>query len=82
MATYKISKMRKEEIPKLIEIWHNQYLKYCNSTVIPDFLSGGENSIVMYLENQINHGNAIVSKKDNVVTGYIAWMIIDSITYG
>ena len=77
MAMYKISKMRKEEIPELIEIWHNQYLKYCNSTVIPDFLSGGENSIMMYLENQINHGNAIVSKKDNVITGYIAWMYFD-----
>ncbi len=63
MAVYKISMMKKEEIPELIEIWHNQYIKYCDSTVIPDFLSGGKNSIMMYLEDQINRGNAIVSKK-------------------
>lgn len=77
MAVYTISKMKKEEIPELIEIWHNQYSKYCDSTFIPDFLSGGKNSIIMYLEDQINHGNAIVSKKDGVITGYIAWMYID-----
>ena len=74
---YQISKMKKEEIPELIEIWHNQYSKYCNSTVIPDFLSGGENSIMTYLENQINHGNAIIAKRDDVITGYIAWMYFD-----
>ena len=77
MAMYKISKMKKEEIPELIKIWHNQYSKYCNSAVINDFLSGGENSIVTYLENQINNGNAIVSKKNDFITGYIAWMYID-----
>ena len=77
MAVYKISKMKKEEIPELIEIWRNQYLKYCNSTVTLDFLSGGENNIIMYLENQISHGNAIVLKKDDDITGYIAWMYID-----
>ena len=74
---YQISKMKKEDIPELIEIWHNQYSKYCNSTVIPDFLSGGENSIMMYLENQINHGNAITAKRDDVITGYMAWMYFD-----
>lgn len=74
---YKISKMKKEEIPESIKIWHNQYLKYCNCTVIPDFLCGGENSIKMYLENQINQGKAIISKKDDVIIGYIAWMYID-----
>ena len=77
MPIYKISKMKKEDIPELIEIWHNQYSKYCSDTVIPDFLSGGKNSIMMYLENQINQGNAIISKKDDVITGYIAWMYFD-----
>lgn len=74
---YKISKMRKEEIPELIGIWQNQYSKYCSNAVIPDFLSGGENSIVMYLDNQVNHGNAIIAKKGDVITGYIAWMYFD-----
>ena len=74
---YQISKMKNEDIPKLIEIWHNQYSKYCNSAVIPDFLNGGENSIVAYLENQINRGNAIVSRNGDVITGYIAWMYFD-----
>lgn len=74
---YQISKMKKEDIPKLIAIWHNQYSKYCNSTVIPNFLNGGENSIMTYLENQINHGNAIIAKRDDVITGYIAWMYFD-----
>lgn len=59
---YKISKMKKEEIPELIGIWRNQYSKYCSNAIVPDFLSGGENSIVMYLENQINHENAIIAK--------------------
>ncbi len=77
ISMYKISKMKKEEIPELIKIWHNQYSKYCNDAVIPDFWCGGENSIKMYLENQINQGNAIISKKDDVITGYIAWMHID-----
>lgn len=77
MAMYKISKMKKEEIPELIGIWHNQYSKYCNGTVVPDFLSGGKNSIMMYLENQIDQGNAIISKKDDVITGYIAWKYFD-----
>lgn len=77
MAMYKISEMKKEEIPELINMWHNQYSKYCNSAVIPDFLSGGKNSIMMYLENQINHGNAFISKKGDTITGYIAWIYID-----
>lgn len=77
MVEYKICEMKEEEIPELIEMWHNQYSKYCNSTVIPDFMNGGENSIRMYLENQINYGNAFVSKKDDIITGYIAWMYID-----
>ena len=46
MSMYKISKMKKEDIPELIEIWHNQYSKYCNGAVIPDFLNGGKNSIM------------------------------------
>lgn len=74
---YKISKMKKEEIPTLIEMWHNQYKKYCNSEVIPEFLSGGENSIRLYLENQISEGNAIISKKNDVILGYMAWMYFD-----
>lgn len=77
MAMYKISKMKKEEIPELVRIWHNQYSKYCNGAVTPDFMSGGKNSIRMYLENQVNQGNAIISKKDGVITGYIAWMYFD-----
>ena len=77
VAMYKISKMKKEDIPELIKIWHSQYSKYCNDTIIPDFLSDGEKSIMMYLENQIDYGNAITSKKDDVITGYIAWMYID-----
>lgn len=32
---------------KKTRIWHKQYLKYCNNAAVPDFLSGGENSIVM-----------------------------------
>ena len=74
---YKISRMKKKEIPELIAIWHNQYSKYCSSMVIPDFLSGGEKSIMTYLENQINHGNAIIAKKDDVITGYMAWTYFD-----
>lgn len=78
MAVYKISRMKKEEIPELIEIWRKQYSKYCrNGNGVPDFLSGGETSIIRYLENQISQGNAIVSLKDDVVTGYIAWMYFD-----
>ena len=61
MAVYKISKMQREEIPELIEIWNNQYSKYCSGTVTPDFLSGGENSIMMYLENYL---------KENRENGY------------
>ena len=66
ISMYKISKMKKEEIPELIKIWYNQYLKYCNGTVIPDFLCGGENSIKMYLENQINQGKALISNRNIV----------------
>lgn len=74
---YKISMMKKEEIPSLIEMWHNQYSRYCNSEVFPDFWSGGKNSIALYLENQIEQGNAIVSKKDDAVVGFMAWMYFD-----
>ena len=76
MSVYKISKMKKEEIPRLIEIWRNQYLKYCNSTVTLDFLSGGENNIVMYLENQIRHGNAIVLKKTMILQDILLGCIL------
>lgn len=74
---YKISKMKNEEIPVLIEMWHNQYSRYCNSEVVPDFLSGGKNSMMLYLENQIKQENAIISKKDDVIVGYFAWMYFD-----
>lgn len=74
---YKISKMKKEYIPELIKIWHCEYSSYCNSEVMPDFLSDGENSIMQYLENQINQGNAIILKKGDVIVGYMAWMYFD-----
>ncbi|MBD5130080.1 MAG: GNAT family N-acetyltransferase [Ruminococcaceae bacterium] len=74
---YKIIKMKKEDIPELIGLWQNQYTKYCDSTVVPNFLSGGEKSIMMYLENQIDNGNAIVSKKGDDIIGYIAWTYFD-----
>ena len=77
MAKYEISPMRAEEIPEAMKIWHSQYAQYCNSTVIPDFCPGGENRMMMFLENQISQGNAIVSKKNGVITGYFAWMYID-----
>lgn len=78
MAVYKISRMKKEEIPELIEIWRNQYSECCRKDdVVPDFLCGGETSIIRYLEKQIIQGNAIVSLKDGAVTGYIAWMYFD-----
>lgn len=74
---YTISRMKKEDIPEIVGIWRNRYLKYCTDTVIPDFLSGGENRIKGYLENQIDQGNAIISQKGNTVTGYIAWKYFD-----
>ena len=74
---YQISKMKKEEVPELVEMWHNLYTRYCNSEVIPDFLNGGENRIKLYLENQIMQGNAIILKKDEVIVGYFAWMYFD-----
>lgn len=74
---YKISMMEKEDIPCLIEMWHNQYSKYCNKEVFPDFWSGGKNSITRYLENQIKQDNAIICRKDGLIVGFMAWMYFD-----
>lgn len=74
---YNISNMKLKDIPVLICMWRNQYLRYTNNELMSDFLSDGEDSIVLYLEQQINQGNAIVAKNENVILGYIAWMYID-----
>jgi len=77
MSKYIICEMKKEDIPDLIKIWHVQYSRYCNTTVIPDFMCGGESSIKMYLENQISYGNAFIAKKEDTIVGYISWMYIN-----
>jgi len=69
--------MKKEEISPAIQIWHNQYKKYCSRDIFPDFWDGGRKEIESYLLIQLEKGNAIVAKKDEAIAGFMAWMYID-----
>lgn len=74
---HKISLMQKEDVSIIVEMWHKQYIKHCNSELCPDFWSGGKNSIALYLKSQIEQGNAIICKNEDTVVGFMAWMYFD-----
>lgn len=74
---YKIYQMEVKDIPELLEMWHNQYLKYCNGDLFPDFWSGGKKEMSKYLEIQIQEAAAIIAKKDEAIVGFMTWMYFD-----
>ncbi len=74
---YKIFLMKKEEISQVMNIWHNQYEKYCSRDLFPNFWDGGREKIESFLSQQIERGNAIVAKKDEEIVGFIAWIYAD-----
>ena len=74
---YQIVQMKKEDIPCVLEIWHTQFIKYCSYGSFPDFWIGGKETIESYLVKQIEKGNAIVARMDEMIVGYMAWMYFD-----
>jgi GNAT superfamily N-acetyltransferase len=74
---YQVIKMKKEDVPQAMMIWHKQFTKYCANGSFPNFWDGGKETIELYLKQQIEKGNAIIAKTDNTIVGYMAWMCID-----
>lgn len=74
---YQIVQMKNEDIPYALEIWHTQFIKYCSNGLFPDFWIGGKATIESYLLEQIEKGNAIVAKMNEIIVGYMAWMYFD-----
>lgn len=74
---YQIVQMKNEDIPCVLEIWHTQFIKYCSYGLFPDFWIGGKETIESYLLKQIEKGNAIVAKMNEMIVGYMAWMYFD-----
>ncbi len=74
---YQIIQMTKEDIPEAMEIWHKQFAKYCSNDSFPDFWNGGQATIESYLVQQIERGNAIIARTNEMIVGYMAWIYID-----
>ncbi len=74
---YKIATMKKEEIPQVLELWHNQYKKYFSRDFSPDFWEGGKKEIESFLLQGIKHDTAIVAKENKEIAGYMAYMVVD-----
>ncbi len=74
---YQIVQMKNEDIPCALEIWHTQFVKYCGNGISPDFWIGEKETVKSYLFKQIEKGNAIVAKMNEMVVGYMAWMYFD-----
>ncbi len=69
--------MSKSHISDAIQIWHDQFIKYCGQDSFPDFWIGGKQTLELYLLQQIENGNAIVAEKNGTIIGYMAWMYFD-----
>ncbi len=74
---YQIFQMKNEDVPCVLKIWHTQFINYCGNGLFPDFWVGGKEMVKSYLFNQIEKGNAIVAKLNEVIVGYMAWMYFD-----
>jgi GNAT superfamily N-acetyltransferase len=74
---YQIVQMKNEDIPCALEIWHTQFIKFCSNSLFPDFWIGGKATIESYLLEQIEKGNAIVAKMNEIIVGFMAWMYFD-----
>ena len=74
---YKITTMKMNDIPQALNIWHQQFDKYCKSDSFPDFWTTGKETVKQYLVQQIDRGNAIVALNDTSIAGYMAWMNFD-----
>ena len=58
---YQISPMINEDIPFALSVWHDHFERYCKCDSFPDFWNDGQETVVKYLSQQIEKGNAIVA---------------------
>lgn len=69
-----VSSMQKTDINKAIEIWINQYKKYCgNSNDFPAYWGRKTKEIENFLNNKIENNSAIVAKLNNEIVGFLAY---------
>ena len=69
-----VSSMQKIDINKAIEIWINQYKKYCgNNNDFPAYWGSKTKEIEKFLNNKIENNSAIVAKLDNEIVGFLAY---------
>jgi predicted acetyltransferase len=70
----KVSSMQKTDVNKAIEIWVNQYKKYCgNNKDFPAYWGSKTKEIESFLNNKIENNSAIVTKLDNEIIGFLAF---------
>lgn len=73
----RIVPMKAEHIPDAVNLWKEQFVRYCYSNSFPDFTAGGLPVIDTYLKEQTEKENAIIIKRDSDIIGYMAWMYFD-----
>lgn len=73
----RIVPMKAEHIPDAVNLWKEQFVRYCYSNSFPDFTAGGLPVIDTYLKEQTEQKNAIIIKRDSDIIGYMAWMYFD-----
>lgn len=70
----KISKMQKTDIAQAVEIWTNQYKRYCgNNETYPTYWGRNTKEMEKFLNQRMENRNAIVVKSDKRLIGYLAY---------
>jgi GNAT superfamily N-acetyltransferase len=69
--------MYEKNINELIDLWHINYSQYFDKNISPHIFPNGKENIEKYLKEQIKNGNAIITKRNNIITGYFSWIYAD-----
>lgn len=72
---YEISRMQKEDIDQSIEIWLNQYNRYCNNSEFPAYWRNKTSELQSFLEKKVENRCAIVAKLNNSIAGFLGYDI-------
>jgi hypothetical protein len=74
---YKTTQMYEKNINEVIDLWHKNHLQYFGENILPDIFPNGRENIENYLKEQIKNENAIIIKRNDIITGYFSWIYVD-----
>jgi GNAT superfamily N-acetyltransferase len=71
---YEITNMQETDINKAMEIWINQYKRYCSDNdAFPAYWRDKTDELEGFLRDKIHNSRAVVAKIDNEVVGFLSY---------